>query len=229
MEQWELLDRQRHAGLRVSAAGDAARHFVQLVADEIVPAALHYPVLFTRHPDTGALYAGAVMGLKPGENHALGSDGRLPYRPADLERQGFFVSGENIAIDPAHAAFVGGGESDPVFDMDGEPAPALHRVQAALRRLHKGLPETETLLDRFMGNGLIEPIDLSFQFDDGERLRLEALYTISLDALHALPDAVVVEMFRAGDLQIAYAQTGSLHHIPTLARRRNDRLAGLPA
>ena len=227
MAEMELLDSARHAALRVSAAPDAGRHFVQLVAEEFLPAALHYPILLARHPETGDLYAGALMGLVPDENLCLGPNGTLvDYRPADLVRQGFYVSGENIAIDVHHPALTPA-EGATVFDADGGPAPALRRVQAALRQLHVGLPETEEFLRRLEEHKLIEPIDLNFQFDNGESLRLDSLYTVSLDALHALPDATVLTLFRAGDLQLVYAITGSVRHIPTLARRRNERLSGL--
>ncbi|CAM2999215.1 MULTISPECIES: SapC family protein [Sphingomonas] len=227
MAEMELLDSARHAALRVSAAPDAGRHFVQLVAEEFLPAALHYPILLARHPETGDLYAGALMGLVPDENLCLGPNGTLvDYRPADLVRQGFYVSGENIAIDVHHPALTQA-EGATVFDADGGPAPALRRVQAALRQLHVGLPETEEFLRRLEEHKLIEPIDLNFQFDNGESLRLDSLYTVSLDALHALPDATVLTLFRAGDLQLVYAITGSVRHIPTLARRRNERLSGL--
>jgi hypothetical protein len=167
------------------------------------------------------------MGLVPDENLCLGPNGTLvDYRPADLVRQGFYVSGENIAIDVRHPALTQA-EGATVFDADGGPAPALRRVQAALRQLHVGLPETEQFLRRLEEHKLIEPIDLNFQFDNGESLRLDSLYTVSLDALHALPDATVLTLFRAGDLQLVYAITGSVRHIPTLARRRNERLSGL--
>ncbi|MEJ8629768.1 SapC family protein [Sphingomonas sp. I4] len=53
MADMELLDSARHGALRVSAAPDATRHFVQLVAGEFLAAALHYPILFARHPETG--------------------------------------------------------------------------------------------------------------------------------------------------------------------------------
>lgn len=227
MADMELLDSARHAALRVSSAPDATRHFVQLVAGEFLSAALHYPILFARNPETGDLYPGALMGLVPDENLCLGAKGTLAgYRPADLERQAFYVSGENIAIDPAHPALTQA-DGAPLFEADGSPAPALRRVQAALRTLHSGLPETEAFIARLLEHKLVEPIDLSFQFDNGESLRLDSLYTISLDALHALSDQAALALFRNGDLQLIYAVAGSVRHIPQLAGRRNDRLSGL--
>lgn len=223
----ELLDPQRHVALRLDVANAARRNFVQVVAAEFIAAAHDYPILFTKHADTGAFYAGAVMGLQPGEN-LLVTDGVLTgYRPADLVRQGFFVTDDGIAINPADSVFASTG--DPLFDLSGSPTEPLRRIQQAMQLLHHGLPETDAIIARFVALRLIEPIDITLDFDDGSRLRLEGLYSISLDALHALPDAAALDLFRRGDLQIAYAQTGSVQHIRRLARLRNDRLAAAPA
>lgn len=219
----DYLDPHRHGALRLDIANAATRNFVQLVASEFLAAAHDYPILFTKHAETGAFYAGAVMGLAPGEN-LLADAGVLPgYRPADLVRQGFYVADQGVAFDPADPVFARAGEA--LFDASGNPAEPLRRVQHAMQLLHHGLPETDAIIARFVALRLIEPIDVTLDFDDGSRLRLEGLYSISLDALHALPDAAALDLFRRGDLQIAYAQTGSVQHLRRLARLRNDRLA----
>ncbi|SFN81022.1 SapC family protein [Sphingomonas sp. OK281] len=225
MAVWEVLTRARHATLGVSRAADGERHFAQIVVDEFVRASAYYPILFTKHPETGAFYAGVVMGIEPGHN-LVAVRGALPdYRPADLERQGFYVTDGQLVVDLDHPVF---GEPDgaALFDLDGEPAPMLRRVQHALHTLQVGIPETDAFIQRLLAHRLLEPIDVTMDFDDGEHLRLDGLYTISLDALHALPDATVLALFRSGDLQLAYAQTGSVRHLRTLARMRNDRTGG---
>ncbi|MGU3390817.1 SapC family protein [Sphingomonas sp. M1A8_2b] len=228
MPAWEMLNSEQHAALRVSRACDATRHFAQIVADEFPRAAPHYLILFTKHPETGAFYAGVVMGLEPGDN-LLTVDGALPdYRPADLERQGFFVNDGQMVIDREHPVFASG-QGEALFEMDGAPSLTLKRVQHALHTLQHGLAATDDAIKRFLAHGLLEPIDVTLDFDDGNRLRLDGLYSISLDALHALPDAAVLELFRAGDLQLAYAQTGSLRHLRTLGRIRNARLSDVSA
>ena len=68
MPVWEMLNHAQHASLRVSRASDGGRQFAQIVADEFLKAAPHYPILFTKHPETGAFYAGVVMGLEQGDN-----------------------------------------------------------------------------------------------------------------------------------------------------------------
>lgn len=223
MPTWQVLNAGDHADLRVSHAGDSTRHFAQIVADEFPKAAPYYAILFTKNPETGAFYAGVVMGLGPGTN-LIARDGTLrDYRPADLERQGFFVSDGEVVIDrdsPALSADSG----QPLFTPAGEAAPALKRVQQALHTLERGIGATDEVIRRFLAHRLLEPIDVTLEFDDGRPLRLDGLYTVSLDALHALPDAAALDLFRRGDLQLAYAQAGSVRHLRTLARIRNDRL-----
>ncbi len=227
MPSLEPLNAGTHASLRLTRRRDEGRHFAQIVAAEFLLAAPYYPVLFTKRPDTGAFYAGVLMGVEPGQNlHAV--NGQLPdYRPADLERQGFFVDGEHLVIDSEHAVFADP-DGHPLFERDGEPTAALRRVQSAMGMLHEGLAPTEALIARFLEHKVLEPIDISLSFDNGETLRLEGLYTVSLDRLHALPDESVLAMFRRGDLQLAYAQSTSVRHLRTLARRRNDRLVDGP-
>ncbi|KHL26711.1 multidrug transporter [Croceibacterium mercuriale] len=219
------MNPQRHGDLRVSPAPDATRHFAQIVADEFLDAAHDHPIFFTKHPETGAFYAGVVMGLVPGENLSCLRGQMTGYRPADLERQGFFVVEDRIMVEPDHPALTKP-DGRILFDEAGEPTTALQRIQHALGRLHTGLAATDAIVARYMQHRLIEPIDVSLSFDDGSSIRLDGLYTISLDRLHALPDQAALDLFRQGDLQLAYAQTGSVRHIRRLARLHNERLAG---
>ncbi|AKH43235.1 hypothetical protein FHS61_001063 [Altererythrobacter atlanticus] len=222
MADLTYLDSRSHSDLRLDLANAANRHFVQVVAEEMPVAANEYPIFFTKNPQTGSFYAGVVMGLEAGTN-LYAANGELPgYRPADLVRQGFFLSDGQIAIDPESPAFIPDGK--PIFDERGEATPVLQAVQRAMHMLEKGLPETDAILARFVEHRLLEPIDISLDFDDGSRLRLDGLYSTSLDALHSLPDAVALELFRNGDLQIAYIQAASINHIRRLAKIRNDRL-----
>lgn len=228
MARWETLNLEQHATLRVSQASDKTRHFAQIVADEFPLAAHDHAILFTKHPETGAFYAGVVMGLDPGENLSW-ENGRLRgYRPADLERQGFFLAEDQIVIDRDQPA-LGDPAGEALFDPQGAPSQVLTRVQRALGTLQSGIAATDAAIARLLEHRLLEPIDIDLRFDDGRRLRLDGLYTISLDRLLELPDAAVLALFRAGDLQLAYAQAGSLVHIKALARRYNDRLVDAPA
>jgi hypothetical protein len=146
------------------------------------------------------------------------------FVPLDIERQAFFVSGEDIAVDLEHPR-IAAADSQPLFDEEGQPSERLRRIQHALARLTLGLKDTEAFIRALLDLKLIEPIDISLSFDDGETLRLQGLYTIARDSLRDLGDADALRLFRAGHLQLAYTMLDSLEQIPLMARRRNQRLA----
>jgi hypothetical protein len=224
--QLVALNSEDHRALRLRSLNSAPRHFVEIMTSEFAAAAAYCPVLLVKNADTGAFYAGAMFGFKPGENLlAKGPDSGSPaYRPFDQLREGFYVAGDEIAIDPANPRF---SESDgePLFDMDGQPAEVLRRMQQVLAALVNGKPETEDFIATLLRLKLVEPMDVTLKFDDGERLVLQGLYTVSLDALRTLDDADVLDLFHKGYLQLIYTMTGSLKQIGNLADRRNRLLA----
>jgi hypothetical protein len=68
-------------------------------------------------------------------------------------------------------------------------------------------------------------IEISLKFENGERLTLQGLYTVSLDRLRDLDDVAALQLFRAGHLQLAYTMAASLKHIPRLAQLREQQQA----
>lgn len=219
----ELLDSEAHRTLRVRRDAVETPHFVQVVASEFAAAATRSPLLLTKNPETGQFYVGALYGFKAGENLLVGGDEPPAYRPLDLERQGFFVAGENIAIDRTNPRF-DGLDGETLFETDGSPGDPLRRVQRVLGRLKQGIEETDAFIAALARHRLIEPIDISLRFDDGETLTLQGLYTVSLDGLGDLADVDVLALFRSGHLQLAYCMIESLKQVAALASRRNHRL-----
>jgi hypothetical protein len=227
MAIWELLASERHAALAMRRASAAGRHFVQVMPSEFAKVATRCPIVLTKHPETGRFYAGALLGLVPGENLVADAVGAMDgIMPLDLEREGFFVVEQDIAVDLDHARFAAEEGELALFDAEGAPSAHLRRVQRALGLLHAGLAESEALMAALLGARLIEPIDVSLSFDDGEKLRLDGLYTVSRDALAELDDATVLGLYRAGHLHHAHTLVDSLAQIAVLAHRRNERLVG---
>jgi hypothetical protein len=226
MSQVVILDSDAHRHIRIRTEADArlgdARHFAELVSSEFASAAAHYPIFLTKNAETGAFFAGAVMGFRPGENLFLGPDGQAGYRPLSVRREPFFVAGENLALDLAHPR-VSRTSGEPLFEVNGTPSACLKAVQATITQLQLGLGTTDSFIRRMLALDLVEPIDITLDFDDGEHCRLEGLYTISAERLQALSDADVVAAFRLGDLQLAYCIIQSLRRLPVLAQLRNDR------
>jgi hypothetical protein len=218
----ELLDPRAHGHLRLRAAAAGTPHFVQIVASEFATAAACCPILFTKDTTTGGFFAGAMFGFKPGENLLGSVEERGGFDPLILQREGFFISDQNIAIDREHARF-SETEGEPLFDGAQQPADGLRAIQRTLGNIHQGLEHTGAFIAALVDLKLIESIDIALSFDGGERLTLQGLYTVSLDRLRDLDDAAALRLFRAGHLQLAYTMVASLKQVPRLARLRNQR------
>lgn len=224
MPRYEPLNPQAHGHLRLRPRTGTDPHFVQIVASEFPKAAVSSPILLTKDPEKGSFYAGALFGFKPAEPAIKSAAERGGFVPLGLQREGFFTHGENIVIDRDNPRF---SESDgePLFDESQQPSPRLRQMQHLLGELHKGFDATAAFIQALVELRIVEPIDVTLRFDDGEKISLQGLYTVSLDSLHALDDAHVLRLFRAGYLQLAYMMAGSLNQIGVLAQLRNQRLS----
>jgi len=224
MTNLELLSPQSHRHLRLRSSAQDRPHFVQIVAGEFAMAAASCPVLFTKEASTGKLFAGAMFAFKPGESFLYEEVERLGFSPLGLQRDGFFISGQQIVIDRNNARF-SDTEGEPLFEGTSQPGVALRRIQRTLGQLKAGLEMTDRFIQALLELKLIEPIDISLNFDTGgERLTLQGLYTVSLDGLRTLSDATAGRLLRAGHLQLAYTMNASLQQIPVLARLRDQAI-----
>jgi hypothetical protein len=221
----ELLDPECHRHLRLRSKTDAAPHFVQIVVSEFTTAAACCPILFTKEAATGNFYAGAMFGFKPGESFMDELTARGGFDPLSLQRDGFFIADEHIAIERDNARFsetIG----EPLFDDARRPASCLRQIQRSLGQLQTGIKATQAFIRALADLLLIEPIDISLTFG-GELLTLQGLYTVSLDAIRELDDVSALRLLRSGHLQLAYTMNASLKQIPVLARLRNQIIRGI--
>ena len=229
LEQLEILNNEVHKGLHMRAdPGMPHPSFVMTVIGEFAAAACICPIFLAKAPDTGEFYAGALFGFQPDEMLVeQDSGGWTMFQPLELQRQGFYAAEEHIAIDPTHRRF-GPGAEFPLFEDDGTPSNALRRMQRTIGQLSGGIDATRNFIQELLRLGLVEPVDIALEFDDGQNLTLDGLYTVSRDNLNDLGDDDIVALFRNGYLQAALTLANSLNQIRVLARRRNDRLtAGL--
>jgi hypothetical protein len=228
MSSLEPLNPQDHGHLRLRPRSIPEPHFVQIVPMEFAAAAACCPILFSKDASTGAFYAGAMLGVKPGEGALRSVADRGGFEPLNLQRDGFRISGKHIAIDRSNSRF-SESAGEPLFDEAGQPSECLRRIQHVLGQLHEGTAQSDVFVRNLVELRLIEPIDIALSFADGERLTLQGLYTISRDALREIGDADVLRMFRSGHLQLALTMAGSLNQLAIVAQLRNRRLAGTAA
>jgi len=221
-----LLNSQTHRTLCVQAGASARygdnQRFVPVIMGEFPHLAVHYPILLTKDQDTGQFFAGAMLGFDEGENLFLDARGMETYRPLNLQRGPFFTAGDDLAIDLDSPRIDEAGR--PLFTESGEPTQYLQSIMALFRDLKPGLAVTKNFVQTLSSLKLIEPIDIDLAFDDGSKRSLTGLYTINQNALRALPDADVIDLFRRDYLQVIYLMIVSLKQVPVLARRKNNAL-----
>jgi hypothetical protein len=224
MPNYQLLTSTEHKALRVQPGVLVEPHFVQVVASEFAAAATSCPIMFTKDPATGTFFAGVVLSLKPGEPAIKDVVSRGGFVPLSLQFNGFYISDQNIAIDRDNPRF-SETEGELLFTDSQQPGDYLRQVQAALGKFNAGLQTTDAFIESLMKLKLIEPIDMTLNFDSGERLELQGLYTVSLDRLREIDDAAAIRLFRNGQLELAYVVAGSLKQFSVLAHLRNRRTA----
>ncbi|MDI7774948.1 SapC family protein [Asticcacaulis sp. EMRT-3] len=224
-----ILNRDAHHDLRVRPHGvnqpEDRMHFVPVVVGEFGHLVTHYPILFAKDAETGAFFAGAMLGFEPGENlFAAEPPSRDVYRPLNLQRVPFFTSGDNIAIDLDSPRVGTHADGQGLFDETGGPSPYLQGIMGVFQQLVPGLERTRAFIARLLQLRLIEPVTFDLTFDDGRTITTDGLYTIDQDALRGLPDEAALALFRDGSLHLMSLMIASLKQVPQLARRKNDQL-----
>src|ERR1700753_1470862 len=104
MTQFVPLNKETHRSLVVDGRAAAAygdnRRFVRVIVKEFPQLLVHYPILFSKNPQTGEFFCGAMLGT--GEDETVFLDewaDRQFYRPLDLQRGPFYSPGPDLAID----------------------------------------------------------------------------------------------------------------------------------
>jgi hypothetical protein len=228
MTQIVLLDKEAHRSLKVDGRASATygddRHFVQVTVNEFPLLVVHYPLFFSKNPNTGEFYCGVMLGFKEGENLFLQEwEEREFYRPLILQRGPFYAQGPELAIDLDHPR-VGAESGKSLFTEYGQPPRYLQSIIWAFQDLKPGIETSQFFVARLLELNLIEPVDIDVEFEDGSTHKCVGLYTVNQETLSRLPDEVVVELFRRGYLRLIHMMIVSLKQFPVLARKRNGRL-----
>ena len=95
------LSRSEHGGLRIRAdlaeASAATQHPVPIVASEFRKAAVQYPIVFAKNPETGRFGAYVLNGLGVEENlFWSGTELDVAYVPLNVRRQPFYVGTNDV-------------------------------------------------------------------------------------------------------------------------------------
>jgi len=229
------LDPALHHNLRVNEelAFSACKDITMcaVTPTEIPRLVLEYPVVFTKHGDTGQYLCVALFGVDPQKNLFWHGDRwRSFVLPLNIGRQPFFVGiGNKTGTDEPKQSLVTcidldnpgvqEKEGEPLFDADGKETVYLQHKMKTLAELIDGETRARIFTERMVALELIRPIRLELAVPGGASRQISGLYSIDEPKMRALGADVLTELNGKGYLHVMHAMLLSLGQLPILARR----------
>jgi hypothetical protein len=231
------LDNVEHGSLRVDARGLPELDNVNqalVVPGEFEDVQREFPILLRRGQDEKFI-AVALLGLETGENLFL-ADGRWTtrYVPA-AHRRGPFYLGVRETDPGSHELAVhidlddprvGSEDGESIFKELGGNSLYLDRAIDALHVVHEGLASAPEMFSVLEELGLIQPIAIKAQLDDGRTYEMPSMFTIAMDRLQALTGAELERLHRSGFLAPTIFIRSSLPNLNRLIELKQRKLSG---
>ena len=230
------LDNVEHAALRVAPAGSPELDNVNqtlVVPGEFEEVQREYPI-FIRKDQEGKFVAVALLGFDKGENLFL-DDGRWStrYTPAVHRRGPFYLglreTGNGTSELAVHVDLddprVGTKHGETIFKEHGGNGPYLDRATEALHMVHEGLAAGPRMFAVLEELGLVQPVEIEVQFDEGKSYRLPSMFTVGMEQLQSLDGARLETLHRSGFLAPAIFIRSSLPNLNRLIELKRRKLA----
>ena len=232
------LSRSEHAGLRIRAdlveASAAGQHLVPIVVSEFRKAAVQYPIVFAKNPETGRFSAYVLNGLGVEENlFWSGTELDVAYVPLNVRRQPFYVGTEDAPNTPAtnvlcidlDSPCLDSSGAKTLVNPDGSDSAYLQEILSILGELVAGRKATEQFIATVLSLDLLAPIMLDIMLDDGTPLQVTGLYSVDEEKLRQLDAGEVARLWQTGSLDLIYTVLIASGQIFKLVRLKNQRIA----
>jgi len=228
-----LLDRDKHRRRRVQPSSSFAfarnANSLYLAGVEFSDACKEYAIVFTRGARQ-AIVPVVMLGLRGRENLFIDDHEQWTgsYVPAFVRRYPFVLAelpGQEalgVCIDEAYAG-LGDKEGEALFDAQGNNTPFLQNALDFLNRYQQEYRRTEAFCQRLEQAGLLREMNAKADLVDGRSFTVSGLLVVDERKLMALPDAVVLSLFRTGELHLVSLHLASLPNMKKLVDRMAQR------
>jgi hypothetical protein len=240
MPNIQILNNVDHKNLRViterSAKYGDNQWFAPTFAHEFRNLQSHYPIVFTKNPDTGKFQAVALLGFEVDENLFLTEDGwDAMYIPLSIVRQPFLIGfqqnneGGVTSVEPVisvnmDSPRISETRGEPVFLEHGGNSEYLEQINSVLKLVHEGHERNQDFVDMLLGMDLLESFVLDVELNDGSEHRMSGFYTINETSLRGLTGDDLVILNNNGYLEAVYMAIASLSNISVLVERKNRKM-----
>ena len=228
------LNSELHRELKISPAQDgygfaAKTNVIPLMGVEFMEAAREYPIVFSRMGEN--LLPVALVGLRNEENLLVNAEGKWDarYVPAFARRYPFVFdeNGPNgtmtVCFDESYSGF-NDDEGEPLFDERGGQSARLTEIITFLNDFHAQALQTGRFTKRLVELDLLVESTANVNLANNQSLTLAGIYAIDEAKLLKLDEAVVLEMFRCGELALVYSHLASLSNVQRLTERLAERV-----
>jgi hypothetical protein len=231
-----LLDRDKHRKLRVKPGSSFAfarkANSLYLAGVEFNEACKEYAIVFTRGAHQKIVPV-AMLGLRSRENLFVdaGENWAASYVPAFVRRYPFVLAelpGQSlgVCVDEAYGG-LDNKEGEALFDARGGNTPFLQNALDFLTRYQQEFGRTEAFCRRLEQAGLLMEMNAKAQLGDGRSFAVNGLLVVDEKKLMALPDAVALSLFRAGELHLISMHLASLSNMQKLVELMAQRKSPL--
>ncbi|MBI2771898.1 MAG: SapC family protein [Burkholderiales bacterium] len=232
-----LLHRDKHRNRKVTASNSFAfarkANSLYLAGVEFNEASKEYAIVFTRVA-SGRIVPVVMLGLRARENLFVGDDDSwgATYIPAFVRRYPFVLAelpGQpemGVCIDEAFAG-LNTKKGEALFDEQGGNTPFLQNALDFLYQYQAEYQRTEAFCQRLEQAGLFREMNAKADLVDGRSFTLNGLMIVDEQKLLALPDAVALSLFRAGEMHLVSMHLMSLSNMQKLVDRMAQRKSPL--
>jgi SapC len=232
------LSRSEHADLRIRddlvEASAASQHLIPIVVSEFRKAAIQYPIVFAKNPETGRFAPYVLNGLGVEENlFWSGTQLDVAYVPLNVRRQPFYVGTNEASDTPAthvlcidlDSPCVDGSGGKRLVNPDGSDSSYLREILSVLGELVAGKEKTEQFIATVLSLDLLAPVVLDIVLDDRTPLQLGGLYGLDEEKFRQLDEREIARLWKTGCLDLIYAVLIASGQIFKLIRLKNQRIA----
>jgi len=235
MAQLVAIDNKNHLHLTVDSAKaelhGAGLHLVPAVMSEFTNMAVQYPLVITKHADTGQFVVAAMLGFEQGEN-LFWRDGQWQglYLPLQIRRQPFFVSnpeqkdsGDFVICFDSESPAITSNDGQALFSDNGVDTEFFQQAKSCLAQLLAGELANKQLLEQLEKMELLQVMKMEVTFANQQCTTLNGFYTIDTEKLAALSAEKISSLHKAGLLQAIYTlitSLGQIHHLIDLKNKQ---------
>ena len=224
MTKYVALDPSAHRELKINTdalqAQGANERIVPVVISEFPKLVIEYPIVFTKHEETGRFVCVAVLGFEPKEN-LFWQNGTWTgiYTPLNVLRQPFFIGydeGRSVICIDEQAACVTREQGSEMFDAQGGETAYLKDVKRMLSDLLAAERATKTFTETLVALDLLIPMPIEVTFGNGDKRSVKGFYTIDEKKLNSLESDKLVGLQRSGyltPLHMIVASTGQFYRL----------------